>query len=745
MSIQKIKESELVSHGVSSLPSRPSLPSLYEGRPLTAKELREAFDKLPRLLAERFNALLDSFGLQEDEQDTLAEAIATGLFEGHSLAELFRDIQNGSFINYLKNGSGVSLSDQLSELSKPNGKVNASELLGVSGKTVFEAIEKEKTHADARASSLYRLSRVDGNELSLCLEVNKNGTWEKAGENLVLPEDIFIKHGSVFTAEADGVPEEGYRIGDKYLDLTLGGSEEKHIFIKVSDLIDTVTVSVEGEGDLITELTASGNTVRAKKGISSSSFTTPAHLEALEEIYVKKTALSDLTRKTGLLASAAEGNAFVYEKDNTLSTAKAIPEGACEYALFSSVGGMSYHENLVNERELATEATGFSMVYDEQDGSLLLNGSLSDQLIGYVHMFLRTPIAAAGKKLSFSYYHVGGSFEKSNANVTICFGSGNEGGMPAYTHGNCDIPSGLFAKREGESVAEDALPIDQFVIFCSAKDISTNSCSITFHDYRLKIMVNEGEKAKEHMPFGILHAAPSSIRIEGKNLIPNDICNQKAWTALSSGRIVYPLTFPKLGRYTLSSSLTKPMMAYIYLQKSTDGFETFQTTYLLTDTQNRFPYSFTVNEGESYRLWSSPEWLNALQDIQLEYGDATSYSAYHCENFPIPDAVQAIEGYGLGISDTLYNELDFENGVFVRRVGERDYIEGDENDETVLTDGIRTVYPLSYTQYQDISAMLFDGFLSVEEKGFLFFENSIGKPTPSEITFQIKLKEGENT
>ena len=53
MSIQKIKESELIENGVGSLSTRPSLPSRYEGRPLSATELRAAFDRLPRLLAER--------------------------------------------------------------------------------------------------------------------------------------------------------------------------------------------------------------------------------------------------------------------------------------------------------------------------------------------------------------------------------------------------------------------------------------------------------------------------------------------------------------------------------------------------------------------------------------------------------------------------------------------------------------------------------------------------------------------
>ncbi len=118
--IQKITESEIRESSIASLPARPSLPSLYSGRSLSAKELREAFDKLPHLLAERFNALVDSLGLctEGDAIDSFAEALATGIREGHSLADLFADIQNGALCEYMKADGERTLAEILATLSE---------------------------------------------------------------------------------------------------------------------------------------------------------------------------------------------------------------------------------------------------------------------------------------------------------------------------------------------------------------------------------------------------------------------------------------------------------------------------------------------------------------------------------------------------------------------------------------------------------------------------------------------------
>ncbi len=59
MSLRTISEQEMRTAGVSSLPARPMFPREMGGRGFTAAEMKEAFDRLPRLVAERYNELVD--------------------------------------------------------------------------------------------------------------------------------------------------------------------------------------------------------------------------------------------------------------------------------------------------------------------------------------------------------------------------------------------------------------------------------------------------------------------------------------------------------------------------------------------------------------------------------------------------------------------------------------------------------------------------------------------------------------
>ena len=111
MKATKILKTEIDPISVSSLPTRPTAPVALGGAGYSSKELREAFDKLPLLIAERFNALLDDI-----DSGALAESIGTGVRDGHSLADLFRDLKNGNFASYLMI-NGESLATEIASLN----------------------------------------------------------------------------------------------------------------------------------------------------------------------------------------------------------------------------------------------------------------------------------------------------------------------------------------------------------------------------------------------------------------------------------------------------------------------------------------------------------------------------------------------------------------------------------------------------------------------------------------------------
>jgi hypothetical protein len=113
MKATKMLTEEVSPLSVSSLPTHPTAPSGLGGRGYTSADMKAAFDKLPLLIIERFNALIDD--ISSEGEDSLAAAIPTKISDGHTLFDLFCDIQNGNLAAYLVVGD-ESLTAKLAEL-----------------------------------------------------------------------------------------------------------------------------------------------------------------------------------------------------------------------------------------------------------------------------------------------------------------------------------------------------------------------------------------------------------------------------------------------------------------------------------------------------------------------------------------------------------------------------------------------------------------------------------------------------
>lgn len=102
--------------------------------------------------------------------------------------------------------------------------------------------------------------------------VKQNGV--QVGNTINIPKDFLVKSGSVKTVSTANNPVSGYSIGDKYIDLVInvqeGTSTDSHIYILVSDLIDT-PVAISDVTGLQTAL--SGKIDTAGTGLSKSGTT----------------------------------------------------------------------------------------------------------------------------------------------------------------------------------------------------------------------------------------------------------------------------------------------------------------------------------------------------------------------------------------------------------------------------------------------------------------------------------------
>lgn len=102
MNATRITKEEISALSVASLPTHPTSPAAFGVGGYTAAEMKSAFDRLPLLLAERYNSLLED--AESIGEGSLAASIPTGIAEEHTLSDLFSDVKSGNLASYLTVG-----------------------------------------------------------------------------------------------------------------------------------------------------------------------------------------------------------------------------------------------------------------------------------------------------------------------------------------------------------------------------------------------------------------------------------------------------------------------------------------------------------------------------------------------------------------------------------------------------------------------------------------------------------------
>lgn len=113
MKAKKITAAEQSENSVASLPTHPSAEG-YQGVAMTPTEVKQSFDRLPLLITERFNNLIDDISATPSE--SISAAIQTGI-SNKTLANMFADIITGNFASYMKI-NGKSLYEEIYTIKK---------------------------------------------------------------------------------------------------------------------------------------------------------------------------------------------------------------------------------------------------------------------------------------------------------------------------------------------------------------------------------------------------------------------------------------------------------------------------------------------------------------------------------------------------------------------------------------------------------------------------------------------------
>lgn len=99
MKAKKIENQDIKDILIASLPTRPTAPRELGGKGYGASEMKEAFDKLPLYIVERYNSLLED--IRALGEDSLAAAMPSGITDTHTLSDLFYDVSTGNLATYL--------------------------------------------------------------------------------------------------------------------------------------------------------------------------------------------------------------------------------------------------------------------------------------------------------------------------------------------------------------------------------------------------------------------------------------------------------------------------------------------------------------------------------------------------------------------------------------------------------------------------------------------------------------------
>ena len=449
-----------------------------------------------------------------------------------------------------------------------------------------------------------------------------------------------------------------------------------------------------------------------------------------------------LDKRLHTLELANEGNTYAFRTDLGLAYTKAFHADALPYATIDKLGGLV---GLVNtEKDFTPTAykslsdggsSGGSVTYNESDNSYTFNG--------YFESASPTIIADhdTPKTLPMGTYTFGINLD-TRLHVIV---EAKKGGNVVY------------ASMGEETSVTFSLPNGADSIYLAIDDAG----GVGFDTEVVKPRLVKNE---EIVPFPV-----SAIKVKGKNLLPNEVKDLDNWYDVDTKK-AFNLHFPCDGWYAISAKLAEGYKDKVgtinfYVQrKGANGTFTASSAvytskgelksgyYITANSESGFDYGNTIYVkfavGEEYRfIFYNPnqDKLDMICDLQIEKCDAcgatqTDYTPYSETDYHIPEAVQSLEGYGLGISADICNYIDFAEKTFVRMVALRAYQEGDINSDTMVTDGETTVYALSEVEKVDLSdKMDFDGGITIEGNGWLTLVNEAKAEVPFSTTYQIKL------
>ena len=407
------------------------------------------------------------------------------------------------------------------------------------------------------------------------------------------------------------------------------------------------------------------------------------------------------------------GHTYNFQTVKTVAEKQPVPDNSSEYAILSSVGG--YTKKCTNLLALVPGYRGegeqgegsverFTVAVDK-DGYFTIDSAGVDTGISCVLELPEEMFKNIKDGATISTY------------VRYVSGSAN-GGMNGD---NPYISLPVFYMRDvamtpGATYTETTIFNKQYGFTMQVVGV--------FNQLKLAITVVEGNTAvDDHVYYeGLKSAKVKSVKSYGKNLVTNDMQDIQNWDIKTNSTYAI-FALPEIasnGYYTLSAKKNPDLSwggAVFKVEMSKDGGATWSYPdgmgdYFFTSAVDKSPLTFSLEKGHLVRFLLFPKTqstIDKIMDVQFERGSkATEYAPYVglIDTYDVPDAIQALDGYGA--NDTY---IDFASKTFV-------------NGETST----------------DISEHITDTvYLKVEGNGYIVAENDEGIEAYLTMTYQVKL------
>ena len=562
MSIKKITQKEILENGVKSLPTRPSTPSLYKGKLLSAEELKAAFDKLPTLIAERFNTLLASTGLfdEEDPKDAFAELIATELAPSHSLKNFFEDVKSGNLALYLA--------------------------------------------ADAEGTPLFDLLA----ELKQLIDDKKSYTVSIEGDGDLLTDANF---------ENDA------------LTLVRGTSRES-ILAEAKAYTDNPTGAVE------------------------SSCTAPVSGESVHLAIEKVSA--EQSRRIKNLENAAKDILYTYPEETESFACKQIDSNVLSNTALLKMGASpAKQHNFLPAQFISTvETDTYSITLDDFTGEIVINGTIPGDIFIPLGSFRLSP---KHTRYFLKSFHCGGSFDAEDVLIYAydCQGASN-----------C-----LFFSNENDVCYLD-IPADNPIMILELNTLSET----VFNDYRLHLMIST-EETGDYTPFSadFRFSLPKGIRAQGPNLWQGEkrLVGEEYVSFIPPqipGIYDYSIGF---SHQTTLNTKTSVTLAHIYTEDglfctkiySKNDFKALSVTVNKPITEVRIYAAKTPELSIGETITIQDIYVEALR---LPKSGATIYTDPGYDEILFPESFSRFSTKYIGFGDENCNYFDFERDAFIEKI-----------------------------------------------------------------------------